>query len=238
MQVLFNPEHAIFGCPRVIQFCTSIDSYIVKINHLFRFTISFLTIISLGLHNIKPIRDCPINIRTATHSIIGLGIKTLNKFPIDSVRVLLETILPITLITGAAITDLAMDSLKPTEFIQGQLTGAALQEAKTVKRDNPLITWKGLVDHFTAKFAVVDEQFQLRAKITALRPSQFSTLAKFVDRFTHLTSYVDKLQCPSQLLVDALVNALGGSPAANHITDKKKIERLPKVILFLWWSVI
>ena len=29
-------------------------------------------------------RDCDISIRTATHNIIGLGIKTLTMFPIDS----------------------------------------------------------------------------------------------------------------------------------------------------------
>ena len=104
------------------------------------------------------------------------------------------------------------------EFIQGHLSGAALQEAKTIRRENPQITWKGIVDHFTAKFAVVDEQFQLRAKIAALRPSQFNSLAKFVARFTHLTSYVDKSQCPPQLLADTLVTSLVGSPAAPYIT--------------------
>ena len=75
-----------------------------------------------------------------------------------------------------------------------------------------------MVDHFTAKFAVVDEQFQLSAKIAALRPIQFSSLAKFVARFIHLTSYVDKSQCPPQLLADSLVTALVGSPAASYIT--------------------
>ena len=92
MQVLFNPEHAIFGCPRTIQFWKAIASYIVKINPHFEHTISFLTIISLGLHNMKPIHDFPINIRTATHNIIGLGIKTLTKFPIDSATSLLESL--------------------------------------------------------------------------------------------------------------------------------------------------
>ena len=81
---LFNPEHAIFGCPRVIQFWTCIISYILRINQHFDHTLSFLTIISLGLHNMKPNRNCPSNIKTATHNIIGFGIKTLTKFPIDS----------------------------------------------------------------------------------------------------------------------------------------------------------
>ena len=39
--------------------------------------------ISLGLHSMDN-RDCHINIRTATHNVIGLGIKTLTMFPIDS----------------------------------------------------------------------------------------------------------------------------------------------------------
>ena len=46
--------------------------------------LSFLTIISLGLHSMEHGRDCHINIRSATHNIIGLGIKTLTIFPIDS----------------------------------------------------------------------------------------------------------------------------------------------------------
>ena len=46
--------------------------------------LSFLTIISLGLHNLELSPDCPTSTKMATHNIIGLGIKTLTMFPIDS----------------------------------------------------------------------------------------------------------------------------------------------------------
>ena len=47
-------------------------------------TFHFLQSYSLGLHSMEHGRDCHINIRSATHNIIGLGIKTLTMFPIDS----------------------------------------------------------------------------------------------------------------------------------------------------------
>ena len=51
--------------------------------------VSFLTIISLGLDNTTN-RNCPNNIKTATHNIISLG--TLTKFPIDSATTLQESL--------------------------------------------------------------------------------------------------------------------------------------------------
>ena len=81
---LFNPEHAIFGCPVILQFWERITNYILKINQYFDQNISFLTIISLGLHNMENSQDCPFNIRTATYNIIGLGIKALTTYPIES----------------------------------------------------------------------------------------------------------------------------------------------------------
>ena len=84
MQALFNPEHAIFGCPKVLQFWRCIITYVMKVNHQFDDNLSFITIISLGLHNMAVVQDYTSNIVTATHNIIGLGIKTLTKFPIDS----------------------------------------------------------------------------------------------------------------------------------------------------------
>ena len=81
---LLNPEHAIFGCPVILQFWHCIITYVMKINQYFDHNVSFLTIISLGLHNMENSQDCPINIRTATHNIIGLGIKTLTTYPIES----------------------------------------------------------------------------------------------------------------------------------------------------------
>ena len=80
---LFNHEHAIFGCPKVQQFWLCIISYVKKVNYLFDNNISFITIISLGLHNMTG-QDCTDNIVTAVHNIIGLGIQTLTTFPIDS----------------------------------------------------------------------------------------------------------------------------------------------------------
>ena len=80
---LFNPEHAIFGCPKVQQFWLRIIAYIQRINSLFDNNLSFITIISLGLHNMTR-QDRTNNIVTATHNIIGLGIQTLTTFPIDS----------------------------------------------------------------------------------------------------------------------------------------------------------
>ena len=56
----------------------------MKINQHFDHNLSFLTIISLGLHNMEHSRDCPTSIRATTHNIIGLGLKTLTLFPIDS----------------------------------------------------------------------------------------------------------------------------------------------------------
>ena len=79
----FTPEHAIIECPAVWEFWLCIIKYVLKINRRFDNRLSFLTIISLGLHSMDN-RDCHINIRTATHNIIGLGIKTLTMFPIDS----------------------------------------------------------------------------------------------------------------------------------------------------------
>ena len=81
---LFNPEHAIFGCPVILQFWERITNYVLKINQYFDQNISFLTIISLGLHNMENSQDCPFNIRTATYNIIGLGIKALTTYPIES----------------------------------------------------------------------------------------------------------------------------------------------------------
>ena len=46
--------------------------------------ISATNAISLGIHNLGHSRDCPTSIKMATHNIIGLGIKTLTMFPIDS----------------------------------------------------------------------------------------------------------------------------------------------------------
>ena len=80
----FNPEHAIFECPSVLQFWQHIITYVLKINPNFDHNLSFLTIISLGLHNMEHGQNCHINIRTATHNIIGLGIKTLSMYPVDS----------------------------------------------------------------------------------------------------------------------------------------------------------
>ena len=82
-QELFNPEHAIFGCPKVLQFWHCLITYVMRINHYFDNNLSFLTIISLGLHNMDS-HECPSDIMIATHNIIGFGIKTLTSFPIDS----------------------------------------------------------------------------------------------------------------------------------------------------------
>ena len=76
MQFLYAQE--------VLEFWHCIINYVLKINRHFDHHLSFLTIISLGLQSMELSRDCPINIRTATHNIIGLGIKTLTIFPIDS----------------------------------------------------------------------------------------------------------------------------------------------------------
>ena len=84
MQALFNPEHAIFGCPKVLQFWRCIITYVMKVNHQFDDNLSFITIISLGLHNMAVVQDYASDVVTATHNIIGLGIKTLTTFPIDS----------------------------------------------------------------------------------------------------------------------------------------------------------
>ena len=75
------------------------------------------------------------------------------------------------------------------------------------------------MDAFAVKFSLVDEQTQLRARISALRPAQFPTLAKFVARFTHLVSYVDKILMPLPLLADILVLAMAGSPVAPFFTQ-------------------
>ena len=83
-QALFNPEHAIFGCPKVLQFWSCIIAYVMKVNHLFDNNVSFITIISLGLHNMPIAQDYTNSVAIATHNIIGLGIKTLTMFPIDS----------------------------------------------------------------------------------------------------------------------------------------------------------
>ena len=105
------------------------------------------------------------------------------------------------------------------DFLQAHLTGAAAQEARTLRRDDPSITWKGIVDAFAVKFTVVDEQTQLRAKVSALRPSQFKTLNKFLAKFKHLVSYVDKAIFPPQLQADLLVQAMTGTSAALHLTQ-------------------
>ena len=83
-QALFNPEHAIFGCPKVLQFWSCIITYVMKVNPLFDNNVSFITIISLGLHNMPIAQDYTNSVAIATHNIIGLGIKTLTLFPIDS----------------------------------------------------------------------------------------------------------------------------------------------------------
>ena len=71
------------------------------------------------------------------------------------------------------------------DFLQAYVIGQAAQEARTLRRDDASITWKGVVDAFAIKFIVVDEQSQLRTKLTALRPSQFKNLNKFLARFKH-----------------------------------------------------
>ena len=105
------------------------------------------------------------------------------------------------------------------DFVLQHLSGPAAQEARTIRRDNPAITWRGIVDTFAVKFSLVDEQIQLRAKMLALRPAQFPTLAKFVARFTHLVSYDDKILMPLPLLADILVLAMTGSPVAPFFTQ-------------------
>ena len=71
------------GCPKVLQFWHCIITYVLKINLQFDNNLSFITIISLGLRNMIG-QDCASNVVHATHNIIGLGIKTLTTYPIDS----------------------------------------------------------------------------------------------------------------------------------------------------------
>ena len=73
----------IFGCPKVIQFWICMINYVRKINLQFDFKLSFVTIISLGLHNMIG-QHCSSDIVNATHNIIGLGIKSITTYPIDS----------------------------------------------------------------------------------------------------------------------------------------------------------
>ena len=56
------------------------------------------------------------------------------------------------------------------DFIQAHLIGPAAQEARTLRRDNPLISWATIVDTFKTKFTVIDEQTQLRAKLQPCAP--------------------------------------------------------------------
>ena len=59
----------------------------------FHHEITFLTIISLGLHSMNPNLRCPSTTVTAIHIIIGLGIKFLTTYPIESAESLDSTII-------------------------------------------------------------------------------------------------------------------------------------------------
>ena len=80
----FSPEHSIFGCPRAKSFWFQVFSYILKIEPDFHREITFMTIISLGLHNLNPNLRCPDTTVNAIHNIIGLGIQVLTTYPIES----------------------------------------------------------------------------------------------------------------------------------------------------------
>ncbi len=88
----FNPEHSVFGCPRTKDFWFQIFSYILKIEPDFNPDITFMTIISLGLHNLNPNLRIPDDTFDAIHNIIGLGIHVLTTYPIDSAESLESTL--------------------------------------------------------------------------------------------------------------------------------------------------
>ena len=88
----FSPEHSIFGCPRAKSFWFQVFSYILKIEPDFHREITFMTIISLGLHNLNPNLRCPDTTVNAIHNIIGLGIQVLTTYPIESAESLESTI--------------------------------------------------------------------------------------------------------------------------------------------------
>ena len=105
------------------------------------------------------------------------------------------------------------------------LTGQAAQEARTLGRDDPSINWKGIVDAFAVKFTVVDEQTQLRAKVTALRPTQFKTLNKFLARFKHSVSQGAVFTATaSRSIGTGHGRNIGGAPfdSASHFTQVLK----------------
>jgi hypothetical protein len=93
LQIMCKFEHASAIQPRTSNLWMPEDSTVLALyNHLrhefshreFDNNLSFITIISLGSHNMAVGQDCTSNVGTATHNIIGLGIKTLTTFPIDS----------------------------------------------------------------------------------------------------------------------------------------------------------
>ena len=84
IDVPFSPEHSIFGCPRTKALWYQVFSYIQKIEPEFYQEITFMTVISLGLHNMNPNIRRPDTLVNAIHNIIGLGIMVLTAYPIES----------------------------------------------------------------------------------------------------------------------------------------------------------
>ena len=73
-----------FGCPRTKAFWYQVFSYVQKIEPEFYQEITFMTVISLGLHNMNPNIRRPDTLVNAIHNIIGLGILVLTTYPIES----------------------------------------------------------------------------------------------------------------------------------------------------------
>ena len=99
------------------------------------------------------------------------------------------------------------------------LTGAALQEFRTLQRATPDISFQHIVDSFKRPFVVCDEQKGLRALIQSQRLVDFRDLGTFVGEYKRLVSFVEVVTCPAELIADWLVASLEGSPAAAAITQ-------------------
>ena len=80
------------------------------------------------------------------------------------------------------------------------LTGAALQEFRTLQRATPDISFQQIVDSFKRTFVVCDEQKGLRAVIQSQRLVDFRDLGTFVGEYKRLVSFVETVTCPAELI--------------------------------------
>ena len=141
----FSPEHSIFGCLRAKAFWYQVFSYIIKIDPDFHSEITFMSIISLGLHNMNPNLRRSDSTVNAIHNIIGLGIQVLTSYPIDSAESLDSTLTRFRTVLRNFISNLINSKIEDHTRVHGP--NPNLFQACRAQLDLDSAMWLLLVDN-------------------------------------------------------------------------------------------